>query len=203
MTNTRVRAADGIMITVYVICIRPAVDPEMARRERSGASRQDAFSRKGNFLHTHISQRLAFRALPLCRRALMRGVILPAQVAPLVSGTREPMLRGLFERAAMRVIAVALPSVVRSTDEEPRQASPAAQLEHHELVHPSRMDENWTAASGSTTVRTYWLSIRRLYMRVQAPTWALLRFTRYSDLQDRPEPRDFLSSAAILQKMAG
>jgi hypothetical protein len=64
----------------------------------------------------------------------MRSVILPALVAPLVSGIREPMERGLLERAATHA-AVALPSVIRPADEEPLQASPAAQLEDHELVH--------------------------------------------------------------------
>jgi len=86
------------------------------------------------------------------------------------------MERCLLEPAATRA-AVTLPSVIRPADEEPPQASPAAQLEDNELVHPSRRDENWTAISGASTVREYWLSIRRLYMRVQAPTWALLRFT--------------------------
>jgi hypothetical protein len=112
----------------------------------------------------------------------MRGVILPALVAPLVSGIRGPMERGLLELVAIRA-AVALPSVIRPADEEPPQASPAAQLEDHEFVHPWRKDENWTTASGSGIVVSYRLSIRWPYMRVQAPTWALLRFIRGSYLQ--------------------
>ena len=109
---------------------------------------------RGNVLATFTSQRLTFRALALRQRPLMRSVVLPTLVAPLVSGIRGPMKRGLLEFAAVRA-AVALPSVIRSTNEEPLQASPTAQLENHELVHPSRRDENWTATSGSTTVRAY------------------------------------------------
>jgi hypothetical protein len=124
---------------------------------------------------TFTSQRLAFRALTLHQRPLMCGVVLPALLAPLVAGIRGAMECSLLALAAFRA-AVALPSIIRPTDEEPLQASPAAQREDHKLVHPSRRDENWTATSGSTTVRAYWLSIHRLYMRVQAPTWTLLRF---------------------------
>ena len=112
----------------------------------------------------------------------MRGVILPALVAPLMPGIRGPMERSLLELAAI-LAAVTLPSVIRPADEEPPQASPAAQLEDHELVHPRRKDENWTAASGSSIVASYRLSIRWPYMRVQAPTWALLRFIRGPHLQ--------------------
>jgi hypothetical protein len=64
MSNTRVRAADGIMTTVYVTCIRPAVGLGTARRERVRVVRQEPFSTRRNFLATPIRQRLAFRALP-------------------------------------------------------------------------------------------------------------------------------------------
>ncbi len=120
----------------------------------------------------------------------MRGVILSALVAPLVSRIREPAGRGLLGLAAT-IAAVALPPVIRPTNVERRRASAAAQRENNELVHPRGRDENWTPASASTTVRAYWLSIRRLYMRVQASTWTLLRFFRRPDLQERLEPRDF------------
>ena len=167
---------DGIMTTVYVICVRPTVDHGAARRERDRVFRRRPFSTRGDFLATFTSQRLAFRALTLRQRLLMHSVVLPALVAPLVSGIRGPMKRGLLELAAIRG-AIALPSVIRPADEEPLQASSTVQREDHELVHPSRRDENWTAISGSTTVRAYRLSIHRLYMRVQAPTWTLLHFT--------------------------
>ena len=65
------------------------------------------------------------------------------------------------------------------------------QLEDQELVHPAREDENWTTTSRSGTVAPYRLSIRWPYMRVQAPTWALLRFIRGSDLQQRTRPGEF------------
>jgi len=133
-------------------------------------------STRSTFLATVTSQRLDFRALPRHQPPLIRRVVLPAFIAPLVAGIRGPMERGLLELAA-RWAAVALSSVIRPADEEVPQASPAAQLEDHELVHPSRPDENWTTTSRSTTVRAYWLSIRRLYTRVQAPTWPLFHFT--------------------------
>ena len=133
-------------------------------------------STKGNFLAAFTSQRLSFRALTLHQRALMRGMVLSALVAALMSSICSPMQRSLRELGAFRA-AVDLPSVVRPADEERRQASPAAQLENNELVHPVRGDENWTATSGPITVRAYCLSIHRLYMRVQAPTWTLLVFT--------------------------
>ena len=128
---------------------------------------------------TFTSQRLRFRTLTFHQRPLMRGMVLSALVAALVSSICSPMQRSLRELGAFRA-AVDLPSVVRPADEETRQASPAAQLKNNELVHPVRSDENWTAASGPIKVRAYCLSIHRLYMRVQAPTWALLRFTPLS-----------------------
>jgi hypothetical protein len=105
----------------------------------------------------------------------MRCVILPTFVAPLVSRSRTPMNRGLLELAA-GVVAVALTPVVRPTDDESFAAPAATQPEDNELVHPTRKDENWTTTSATTTVPMYWLSIRRLYARAQAPTWVLIRF---------------------------
>jgi hypothetical protein len=108
----------------------------------------------------------------------MTCVILPTLVAPLVSRIRQPTKRSLLELAA-GLVAVALASVVRSTDDEPLAAPTATQLEDNELVHPARKDKNWTATSATITVPTYWLSIRRLYTRVQAPTWALIHFSAH------------------------
>jgi hypothetical protein len=41
---------------------------------------------------------------------------------------------------------------------------------------------------------SYRLSIRQLYTRVQAATWALLRFIRLSGLQGRAKLRHFLAA---------
>lgn len=106
----------------------------------------------------------------------MRCVVLPTFVAPLVPGIRAPTKRGLLELAA-GLVAVTLATVVRATDDEFLAAPAATQLEDNQLVHPARKDENWTATSATFTVPAYWLSIRRLYTRVQAPTWALIRFS--------------------------
>jgi hypothetical protein len=106
----------------------------------------------------------------------MRCVILPTFVAPLVSRVPQPTERDLLRYAAS-IVAVALAAVVRPADAEPFAATGAIQREDHELVHPARKDENWTTTSASSTVRMYWLSIRRLYTRVRAPTWTLLRFS--------------------------
>jgi hypothetical protein len=130
----------------------------------------------GNFLATHIRHCLCFQMLPCHQRPLMGCVILPALVTSLVPRIRQPMKRGLLELAA-HLIAVALATVVRPADMEPSAASGTSQLEDNELVHPARRDENWTATSASSTVSMYWLSIRRLYARVQAPTWALFRLS--------------------------
>lgn len=111
---------------------------------------------------------------PRHRRPLMVCVILPALGAPLVSRIRQPAERSLLELAAS-LVAVALAPVIRPTDVEPDATSVAVQREDNELVHPARTDENWTATSASSTVPAYWLSIRRLYTRVQAATWTLLR----------------------------
>jgi hypothetical protein len=106
----------------------------------------------------------------------MGCVILSALVAPLVSRIRPSMKRSLLELAA-GLVAVALAPVIRPTDDESPTAPAAPQLENNELVHPARKDKNWTATSATITVPMYWLSIRRLYTRVQAPTWTLLRFS--------------------------
>jgi hypothetical protein len=106
----------------------------------------------------------------------MSCVILPALVAPLVPRIRQPTKRGLLEPAA-DLVAVALAAVVAPADVKPPATSAAAQREDGQLVHPARKDENWTATSASSKVSRYWLSIRRLYTRVQAATWALLRFS--------------------------
>jgi hypothetical protein len=106
----------------------------------------------------------------------MRRVILSTLVAPLVPRIPQTTKRSLLELTA-GVVAVALAPVVRPANNESLAAPAATQLEDHELVHPARMDENWTATSATITVLAYWLSIRRLYTRVQAPTWALIRFS--------------------------
>jgi len=195
VTNTRVRASDGVSITVYVILIHPAVDLGATRHERTWVFRREGFRTKCLILATVISHRLRFRALASHQLSLMRGVILSALLAALVFRTRKPMARGLPKLAAV-LVAVGLPPVVRSTDVELCRAVAAAQFVENELVHSSRSDENWTATSGASTVRAYWLSVRRPYMRVQAPTWTLLRFIRRSDLPEQSGPRDFSSYQA-------
>jgi hypothetical protein len=106
----------------------------------------------------------------------MGCVILSTLVAPLVPRIRPPTKRSLLELAA-GLVAVAMAPVIRPADDESPAAPAATKSEDNELVHPARKDENWTATSSTMTVPRYWLSIRRLYMRVQAPTWALLRFS--------------------------
>jgi len=123
------------MTTVYVICIRPAVDRGTARRERVRAFRRRPFSTRRSVLAILISQRPLFRALPLHRLGLVGGMILPAQVAPLVSSACQPMTRSLLELAAV-LVAILLPSVVIPTEVEARQASLATQLEDNEIAHP-------------------------------------------------------------------
>jgi hypothetical protein len=123
----------------------------------------------------------------------MRCMVLPPLVAPLMPGIRHPPKRGLLEPAAA-LAAVALAPIVRPADVKAPATSAAIQLEDQELVHPARKDENWTTASGSGTVAPYRLSIRWPYMRVQAPTWALLRFIRAPDLQQPIHPREFLAA---------
>ena len=114
--------------------------------------------------------------LPCHRRPLMSRMILPPLVAPLVSRIRQPSKRGLLELAA-DLVAIALTPVIRSADAESPGTSAANQFEDNELVHPARKDENWTTTSATATVHAYWLSIRRLYTKVQAPTWTFLRFS--------------------------
>jgi hypothetical protein len=105
----------------------------------------------------------------------MSCVVLPAFRASLVSRIPPPTKGGFLELAA-GLVAVGLAPVVSPTDDESLAAPAARQLEDNKLVHPARKDENWTTTSANLTVPTYWLSIRRLYTRVQAPTWALIRF---------------------------
>jgi hypothetical protein len=115
----------------------------------------------------------------------MRCMVLPPLVAPLVPGIRSSPQGGLLELAAV-LAAVALAPVVRPANVEPPATAAAIQLEDQELVHPARKDENWTTASRAGTVAPYRLSIRWPYMRVQAPTWTLLRFIRGRTYRNRP-----------------
>jgi hypothetical protein len=123
--------------------------------------------------------------LPCHRRPLMSRMILPPLVAPLVFRSRQPVKRGLLELTA-DLVAVALATVIRPADVESPGTSAANQLEDNELVHPARTDENWTTTSATATVPAYWLSIRRLYTRVQAATWTLLRFPPSAPTGTRP-----------------
>jgi len=132
------------------------------------------FSTLGNFLATHIRHCPGFHMLPCHRRPLMSRMVLPPLVAPLVSRIRQPVERGLLELTT-DLVAVALATVIRPADEESPGTSAANQFEDNKLVHPARKDENWTTMSATATVHAYWLSIRRLYTRVQAATWTLLR----------------------------
>jgi hypothetical protein len=111
----------------------------------------------------------------------MLGVILPALVTALVLGICEPAERRLLDGTTL-VVAVSLAPVVATADVERPSATAAAQLEQQYVVHPARKDENWTTTSGPDTVARYRLSIRWPYMRVQAPTWTLLRFIRGAEL---------------------
>jgi hypothetical protein len=121
---------------VYIICIHPAVDLGIARRERNRICRRTPFRTNRRGLGTIISQRLTFRALARRRRLLAGGVIQPTEVTSLVAGRCEPMTCGLLELATL-LAAVALPSVVGSADAKCPQASPATQLKDHQLAHPS------------------------------------------------------------------
>jgi hypothetical protein len=140
------------MTTVYFICVRFAVGRDRARREHRRVSWRGPFSTRRNFLATHIRHRLCFRLLP--QRSLMLGVVSSALVTALMLGIGEAAQGGLLELAA-EVLAVALASVVRTTDDKLLPAVAAGQREDNELVHPSRTGENWTAASETTTVSAY------------------------------------------------
>jgi hypothetical protein len=155
LSSTRVRVADGIRTTVYVICVRHAGDLGRARREQWRVVWQAAFSTGGNFLASHIRQRLDFRPLPRLQGSLVLGVVAAALVAPLVLRVRPSTDGGLLELAT-DVLAVAVSSIVRAADEERPPAVAAAQLEDDELDHPPRMAENWTSTSRTATVRGYW-----------------------------------------------
>jgi hypothetical protein len=143
------------MTAVYFICVHFAVGRGLARREHRRAFGRGPFSTRRNFLATHIRHRLSFRSLPRHQRPLMLDVVLSALLAPLMPGIREASSRGLLELAT-DVLAVALASVVRTTDDKLLPAVAAGQREDNELVHPSRMGENWTATSETTTVSAYW-----------------------------------------------
>jgi hypothetical protein len=81
----------------------------------------------------------------------MPGMIVTPLDAALVPSIGEPAEGGLLALAA-RLAAVALTSVVGSTDHEPAGAVTTGQRKDIELVHPARMVENWTAISETTTV---------------------------------------------------
>jgi hypothetical protein len=151
---------------------------------------------RGNFLATHIRHCFGFRVLPRLRRLLMCCMILPALVAPAVPGIRPSPKRGLLKLAA-DLAAVALAPVVRPADVESPATPAASHLEDHELVHPARKDENWTTASATRTVPVYWLSIRRLYTRVQAPTWTLLRFSAFATYSNASRSATFAPSSVL------
>ena len=127
-------------------------------------------------------------------------MVLSAPVAPLVARIPQPTERGLLEAAA-GLSAVALAVVVAPADVKSPATSAATQREDIQLVHPARKDENWTATSATITVPTYWLSIRRLYTRVQAATWALLRFSAV--LTYRNASRRATSWAPTVPELAG
>jgi len=137
----------------------PVGDLGLAPCERDRVVERWPFRTRSKFLSTLIRQRLNFCALPSGRVPLVLNVILSSLVAPLVLGIDQPAERGLLELATI-VAAVSLSSIVAAADEERPGATAAAQLEQEYFVHPSRKDENWTAASGSTMVATYRLSIR-------------------------------------------
>jgi len=84
----------------------------------------------------------------------MGRMIGAAFAATLMLGAGAAPQRCLLEPAAA-IIAIALPSIVRSADVKPQRTSTAPQLEYQQLVHPSRKDEKWTTDSGSLTVRMY------------------------------------------------
>jgi hypothetical protein len=85
----------------------------------------------------------------------MLGVVSSAFFAPLMLGVCTATQGGRPEPTT-DVLAVALASVVRTTDDELLPAVAAGQLEDNELVHPSRTGENWTTASWTATVEEYW-----------------------------------------------
>src|SRR6185436_3768404 len=170
--NTRVRAADGIRITVYVICIRSAVDLERARREHRRVVGRGPSGTWRNFLASHIRHRLCFHLLPRHRGPLMLGMIAAALVAPLMPGIRQAPDRTLRELATL-VAAVLLSTVVATTDVERPGAVAAAQLEDVQRVHPSRMAKNWTSTSETTTVPAYWRVHPPLVHRGLRWHWAL------------------------------
>jgi hypothetical protein len=141
-----------MMTTVYFMGVL-AGDRDRARSHHGQRRvvRRRAFSTSRNFLATCIRHRPRFRILALHQRALMCGVIVAPLGGALVPSIGEPAERGLLALTA-RLAAVALTSVVGSADHEHAGAVTAGQREDIELVHPTRMVENWTAISETTTV---------------------------------------------------
>src|SRR3954465_3334152 len=101
---------------------------------------------QGNFRRPPIRPPFGFRVLPCLRRPLMRCMVLPPLVGPLVPGIRHPPQGSLLELSAV-LAAVTLAPVLSPANAEPPATAAAIQLEDHELVHPARKDENWTTAS--------------------------------------------------------
>src|SRR5262249_54643173 len=128
------------MTTVYFICVHFAVGRDLARREHRRAIGRGPFSTRRNFLATHIRHGLCFRSLPRHQRPLMLRVISPAFLAPLMLGIREAAQRSPLDLAT-DVRAVALASIVSTTNDEPCPTVAAGQFEDNELVHPSRTGE--------------------------------------------------------------
>jgi hypothetical protein len=128
MSNTRVRAADGTMTTVYVICISPAVVLGTARRERTRVFRRKTFSTRRNFFPTCIRQRHGFYGLGLGRESLLAAVLSARFAeASLVARAGGAMIGGRATIAA-HVVAVVLPVVVRAADVKRHDAPEARQL---------------------------------------------------------------------------
>lgn len=129
------------MTTVYFICVHPALDLELADRERCQIIGRGAFSTRVNFLPTCIRQRHGFSILGRANAALLAAILPPfVAEAPLVARNGHSMTRCARELAA-RLAAVLLPSVVSSADRE-RVAAPAAreQVERNARVQGSGCD---------------------------------------------------------------
>jgi hypothetical protein len=115
------------MTTVYFICVHPALDLELADRERCQIIGRGAFSTRVNFLPTCIRQRHGFSILGRANAALLTAVLPPFFAeTPLVARTGHAMTRRARELAAC-LAAVLLPSVVSSADRECDDAPAARQ----------------------------------------------------------------------------
>jgi len=130
------------MTTVYFICVHPAVDLELADRERNcQVIGRGAFSTRHNFLPTCIRQRHSFSILGRASEASLAPVLLPfVAKTPLVACTGHAMTRGASELAAL-LAAVLLPPVVSPADRE-RAGAPAAreQVDSNARVQGSGCD---------------------------------------------------------------